>query len=228
MARYLRGWPMTQQPGEEVFEGLGDIVSNLLALFILLTIIALTATVSTSTERAQTDGNLGETHGVYAWREADPITRPTAYVVVMGNGIGVLNFNAVIEAMAGRDRFTVQPVLTDCLFIGDCEEVEGVQVLTMREGPVTRYDLRIPIVEVPPYARLPEAEAPEVLAQIFERVPEGTVLTFFVYPDGLARFVPLYAALTESGRCFRWEPWEQVQPIRLVRGSLLGRRKCPI
>lgn len=219
---------MTQQPGDEAFEGLGDIVSNLLALFILLTIIALTATVSTSTERAQTDGNRGETGGVYEWREADPITRPTAYVVVMVDGIGVLNFDAVIEAMAGRDRFTVQPALTDCLFVGDCAESERVQILTMREGPVTRYDLRIPVAEVPPYARLPEAEAPEILAQIDARVPEGAALTFFVYPDGIARFVPLYAALTKSGRCFRWEPWEQVQPISLVRGSLLGRRKCPI
>ncbi|KUF12449.1 hypothetical protein [Pseudoponticoccus marisrubri] len=217
-------------------EGLGDIVSNLMALFILLTMIVLLARV-TAEAAADRPGRLAEADGGdLVARPFDTVTRPAGPVVVTATGFAVLDMPAIRQALAAAGR-------------GGPVEVPGGIFVGAAEGEPTRVRNRgalsgdhaltavldIPLNAVPQALAVPGQTPAALVAALRARLPAGAAPDFIVFPDGMARFGPVYRHLSETGVCFRWTAWTRTQtaytdranPLRIRPASLMGRRECP-
>ncbi|SLN75250.1 hypothetical protein ROA7023_03926 [Roseisalinus antarcticus] len=230
MARRARS--LGEQADDDI-AGLGDIVANLMALFILLTVFVLLARVTSDAAEGQQQSVAANAAGTFLPRTIEPLVRQGAFVVVTGEGFAVVNIAGLFDALMPATEG--EPVsLPGGLFLGGPVS-EAMRLRPPSSDHEFSLSYSFQVSDIPEEAAI-SADAPDaVLAELRARIPEGAPMDFFVYPDGLARFSPIYQSLTEAGECFRWQPWTRTvaawrnepNPIRIRPGSLLGRPGCP-
>ena len=226
----------TQPLGEQADDGiagLGDIVANLMALFILLTVFVLLAKVTSDAAEGQQQSVAADSAGTFLPRTIEPVVRQGAFVVVTEEGFAVVNlaglFDALISATEGE-----AVSLPNGLFLGGPVS-EATRLRPPRSDHEFSLSYSFHVSDIPEEAAI-SADAPDdVLAKLRALKPEGAPMDFFVFPDGIAHFSPIYQSLTASGECFRWQAWTRTvaawrnepNPIRVRAASLLAQPRCP-
>jgi hypothetical protein len=216
--------------------GLGDIVANLMALFILLTVFVLLARIASDAADASLRSIENGTDGTFYSRPVDPIQKPGAYVVVTETGFGVIDMGSVYEVLMWEGESS-EATLPGGLFIGDAtrESTTVWRDNTPQSDHVFSVKIQITIDQVPPELAVFGANPESIVSALRKRTSDTAALDFIVYPDGLAQFAPVYQYLVQSNVCFRWQPWTRYvaswrdipNPITIRPSSLLGLPGCP-
>ncbi len=214
----------------DTFAGLGDIISNLMALFILLTIFVLVSYSTVIVESAGQNGRGGETRARFSNIGIDPLGGATNYFFITSRGIAVLDANWVANRIADRGQST--PLLTEDAFHKNSEqgdassEMVGAEVNLVMETDL-EFTMEFSIPSIPDSAFWPAVPAQSAL-EIFEKYKIGNSdLSLYVTPEGFDSFLKIYAILKENGRCFRWRPWSTEYDFRLKNFTFIGQRRCP-
>ncbi len=213
--------------------GLGDIVANLMALFILLTVFVLLARVTSDAAEGQQQSVAANAAGTFLPRTIEPVVRQGAFVVVTEEGFAVVNIAGLFDAlMLATEGKSVS--LPGGLFLGG-----PASEATRLRPPSSDHEFSLSysfhVSDIPEEAAISADSPDDVLAQLRALIPEGAPMDFFVFPDGMEQFSRIYQSLTEAGECFRWQAWTRTvaawrnepNPIRVRPASLLAQPRCP-
>lgn len=222
---------------ETAFMGLTDIVSNLMVLFILLTVFVLTIRIHEAAQDNKASGFNGNTGGIFTSHSNSPVFGTVTYVAVMENGFGVLNWGAISTGIASRDSISYGDVIpySGHLFIPqNGVAVQSDERSLMLENPskfaslyvIDRFKVKFELgTKIPDWAVIP-ANQENTITALQQAATLGSDLSFIVYPEGMVHFVPIYEALLEQNICFRWEPWESSYKFIRESSSYLGQNRC--
>lgn len=230
MARRARF--LSEQDDDEI-AGLGDIIANLMALFILLTVFVLLARVTSDAAEAQVKSRAGGAAGTFLPRTIDPVERQGAMVVVTGDGFAVVNIAGLFDALMPATEGEAVTLPVGLFWGGPVSEATRLRPPNSDHEFSLSYSFHVS--DIPEEAAISADATDAVLIQLRALIPDGAPMDFFVFPDGMARFSPIYQSLTEAGECFRWQAWTRTvaawqnepNPIRVRPASLLAQPRCP-
>lgn len=224
---------------EDPFLGLADAISNLMALFILFTMIVLTLQTSELVRSEGEGGLAGDDSGRYFAPETDSIVSAVTYVAVHNGGLAPLDWsrvgNAVLEAEGAGGAFVIEglivPAPTSSLPPTSSDVQLSSRVMANlgsgdRNG-IDDFDVTLDLMPALKVTPAIQGAPSDVIAELEVLRSPGSTFSFIVYPDGFRHFVPVYELLQEKGTCFRWEAWPSDLAFQRQRSLDAGARRCP-
>ena len=217
---------MTEQQEDDIL-GLIDVVSNLLAVFVLLALLALLIRgVGEGTLNVRRAGAAQEQHFRWTPRAEQPPFH--LYVIVGVGGYGFLDLTPAALAVADHREDPVSGLEASVGVNGVEQPVRISETRFGRSGGADRIgrfggDLDEHNLVIEGLLDAPDLPLEDLdPATAFERVVVGArarnqIPSFVVLDDGIDRFRGLHLRLLEGGVCFRWEPWKRSEPFVRVR-----------
>lgn len=222
---------------ETAFMGLTDIISNLMVLFILLTVFVLTIKLNEASQENAAFGENGLTGGLFPTVLNSELSGLVTTIVVRENGFGRLNWQAISDHVAAQSSVVDLEFMTAPLFVPQREGavapermepyVTGGSTGTRVSNVIDAYLIKLELDKKIPDWALIEAESDDITARLLAEAGPKTDLSFIVYPDGMPQFVPVYESLIEQGACFRWTPWDANTKYIITSVSYEGQNRCP-
>ncbi len=227
---------MMDSDEETAFMGLTDIISNLMVLFILLTVFVLTIKLNDAAEDNSATGKNGREGGEFVDALNSELYGTVTTFVVAENGFGQLNWPAMAAHIAAQESAVDLYPLAAPLYIPRRDGARPPEALTPAVGRPTPseggrdlidgYRIRFPLGRAIPEWAVIDPASETLVETLRSAVPPGASLSFIVYPEALPAFVPVYEALIKDGVCFRWVPWEAKSKFLRNSVSYSGQNRC--
>lgn len=221
--------------------GLIDLVSNLLAIFVLLFLLSLLLGGAAS-GRLQVKRH-GVAREVIFASPALPAVAPLHdYIVVSKAGYSHLNLAPTGRGLAGETGTTGKVPIDiegEILYVPFEEwtyaamKKYGLKDPQRRGSDLDEYRIVLDNLFEITDEHSRDLPVEEAAKDFFKEAKEQRrVLSFIVLEDGFDRFQPLHRWLVDKGLCFRWEPWKHKEAwIRFHSPSQFGayyNRRCAI
>jgi len=194
------------ETSEQTDSVLVDVITNLLGVFILITMVSLIA--ATSSEVTSTPDT---PHDVQPFSEL-PLRlfpAPASYVWVGESGVYPVPMSAIGHHLASHpdhlngqiDGFAFD--LEDELRLDRLPRFAEQADRVRRDWTVYRLTVRLDPAQADPTAVLTGSPS-ETATHLVTALPAGGALTLIADPGGFERFVAIHDALAEADVCFRW------------------------
>jgi len=193
---------------------LADIVSNVLAVLMLVTVMALLGVgsgIASRTRGADHGGADAELSFLEPTRS--PLPAFTRHYIVTAQGLTVLNSERIADMLsdatgpyAGEVRALEE---SDAVVAFELDRIWGpgaASYLTRLEKDLAQFSVKLVLPKEPISPTLAWDAPDAIAARIIDRMrKERRGPTFHVTRSGFDRFAGLYDALARRGVCFRWQ-----------------------
>ncbi|RMF39958.1 MAG: hypothetical protein D6754_04305 [Alphaproteobacteria bacterium] len=191
--------PRNRDPLETGAQGFADIVTNLLAILVIVTLIALVLAASQSRPVAYAVDRPADTPQVFPLPPQTRLPGFTEHFLVSGGRLSAIRFDRLADAMAARAlEGSGQIALLDAGW----PEMRYENPPLPPRRDIGEYRIRLTLPEP---GDLPERSIDELIAAIeAQSYARGLFPNFLVTPSGFALFTDIERRLVAARRCFRW------------------------
>lgn len=226
---------MMDSDEETAFMGLTDIISNLMVLFILLTVFVLTIKVNEAAENNNASGKNGSEGGEFVDTLNSELYGAVTTFVVAENGFGQLDWPAIATNIANQSSRTESTPFSAPIYVPRQEGASAPEAITPSVRPpsgasnvIDSYTISFPLGRTIPDWAVIAPDQENLIQALRTATAPGTSLSFIVYPEALPAFVPVYETLIQDGVCFRWTPWDADSSFIRLSVSYAGQNRCSL
>lgn len=204
-----------------------DVITNLLGVFILVTMISLLVT-----QAARITPVPDEPHEAAPFEERPQKMFPSfsLYIWVGADGIVTLPLAAIAQALLDAPDTLKGEIGGVHYELDDTQRLERLGLTAQADRLRVDWSAYRLTLTVDPArvaagtgadpGRVPADASPDAVVEaVLRDLPADTALTVFVDPAGFERFGPLHAALSDRRVCFRWRVFSMTEGVTLSRAA---------